>query len=128
MKSMSHRSLLVILSVLLTCFSTRAQESAPLRELDESVATAVRKKAMDLLVSVAGQVDSLRSAENRARIGSNLGDLLWEQDEKRSRKLFAAVAEDIKSGFNEIGPTDPEHVADPEHITDPEHVTDPEHA
>lgn len=103
---MSHRSLLVIVPVLLICFSTRAQESTPLRGLDTSAAAAVRKKAMDLLVSVAEQVDSLRSAENRARIGSNLGDLLWEQDEKRSRTLFAAVAEDIKAGFNETNSLD----------------------
>lgn len=104
---MFHRSLLVVVPFLLICFSARAQESTPLSGLDESAAAAaVRKKAMNLLVSVAGQVDSLRSAENRARIGSNLGDLLWEHDEKRARTLFAAVAEDIKSGFNETDTED----------------------
>ena len=98
---MSHRSLLVIATVLLFSFSARSQEATPLRGLDESAAAAVRKKAMDLLGSVAGQVDSLRSGENRARIGSNLGDLLWDRDEKRSRSLFAAVEEDIRTGFND---------------------------
>ncbi|MBC8032171.1 MAG: hypothetical protein H7Z16_18960 [Pyrinomonadaceae bacterium] len=90
--------------VLLLSFSARSQE--PLRGLDDSAATAVRKKAIDLLESVAGQVDSLRSAENRARIRSNVAELLWNHDEKRSRSLFAAVEEDIKAGFNETDTDD----------------------
>jgi len=99
---MSHRSVFisVAISVLLFSFSARSQEPVPVRGLDES-AVALRKKAIDLLQSVAGQVDSLRSAENRARIGSNVAELLWNHDEKRSRSLFAAVGEDIKAGFNE---------------------------
>ena len=100
---MSHRSFFVgiILSVLLFSFSARSQQPAPLRGLDESGAVALRKKAIDLLESVAGQVDSLHSAENRARIGSNVAELLWNHDEKRSRSLFAAVEADIKTAFND---------------------------
>lgn len=105
---MSHRSFFIsiIVSVLLFSFSARSQGPAPLRGLDESAAAALRKKAIDLLESVAGQVNSLHSAENRARIGSNVAELLWNHDEKRSRSLFAAVAEDIKAGFNEADPGD----------------------
>jgi hypothetical protein len=133
MKSMFQRSLFVIVSVLLICFSTRAQELTPLRGLDENAAAAVRKKAMDLLVSVAGQVDSLHSAENRARINSNLGDLLWEHDEKRSRTLFNAVAEDIRLGFKQIESRDSRYKpesepnVDPDHDPDPAYMPDPEY-
>ncbi|MGI9068006.1 MAG: hypothetical protein ACR2HX_16590 [Pyrinomonadaceae bacterium] len=104
---MSHRSFFisVTLSVLLVSLSVRSQERAPGRGLDESAAE-LRKKAVDLLQSVADQVDSLHSAENRARIGSNVAELLWNHDEKRSRSLFAAVEQDIKAGFNEADPND----------------------
>ncbi len=96
--------------VLLCPYSARAQESNAVRGLDEGAAKAVRKKAIDLLESVAGQIDSLRSAENRARLGSNVAELLWNHDEKHSRSLFAAVADDIKAGFNDTDPDDSVHV------------------
>ena len=79
----------------------------PQRASDESATAAVRKKAIDLLQSLAGQVESLRSAENRARIRSNIAGSLWTHDEKRARSLFALVEEDIKAGFNSIDPEDP---------------------
>ena len=109
---MSHRSFFisVTVAVLLLPFSARSQEPAPARGLDDSAAAAMRKKAIDLLQSVAGQVDSLHSAENRARIGSNVADLLWNHDEKRSRSLFAGAEEDIKAGFNNTDPDGPEHI------------------
>lgn len=107
---MSHRSWLIsiIVAVVLFCSSAQSQQPAPVRGLDESGTAALRKKAIELLESVAGQVSSLRSAENRARIGSNAAELLWDHDEKRARNLFAAVAEDIKTGFND---TDPDYSA-----------------
>ncbi len=98
---MSHQKLFscaIALVVLLSC-SARSQEPAGVSA--ESEIAAVRKKAIDLLESVARQVESLRSAENRARIRSNAGDLLWIHDEKRARSLFAVVAEDINTGFSD---------------------------
>ena len=98
---LSHRKLLIFVTVvvLLCSHAARSQEPNAVRGLDESAAKAVRTKAIDLLESVAGQISSLRSAENRARIGSNVAELLWSHDEKRARSLFAAVEEDIKAGF-----------------------------
>ncbi|MEP6705871.1 MAG: hypothetical protein ABJC05_00045 [Pyrinomonadaceae bacterium] len=106
---MSHRwfFISVTASVWLFSVSARSQEPAPGRGSDESAATA--KKAVDLLESVAGQVDSLHSAENRARIGSNVAELLWNYDEKRSRSLFAMIEEDIKAGLNDTDPDDGAH-------------------
>ena len=109
---MSHRSFFisVTVAVLLLPFSARSQEPTPARGLDDSAAAAIRKKAIDLLQSVAGQVDSLHSAENRARIGSNVAELLWNHDEKRSRSLFAGAEEDIKAGFGNTEPDGPARI------------------
>ncbi|MEK6282432.1 MAG: hypothetical protein AABN95_18895 [Acidobacteriota bacterium] len=109
---MSHRSFFISVTilVLLFSFSARSQETSATRDLDESAAAALRKKAIELLESVAGQVDSLHSAENRARIGSNVADLLWSHDQRRSRTLFAAVEEDIKAGFNDTDSNEAAHV------------------
>ncbi|HYJ85223.1 MAG TPA: hypothetical protein VEW46_04145 [Pyrinomonadaceae bacterium] len=108
---MSHRSffLSVTVSILFLSVAARSQETAPTRGLDESAAVALRKKAIELLESVAGQVDSLHSAENRARIGSNVAELLWNHDERRSRALFSAVEQDIRLGFNDTDSNEAAH-------------------
>ena len=65
---------------------------------------ALREKAFALLESAAGQLNTLQSPENRARLGANIADSLWEHDEKRARTLFALAQEDIKAGLNrEVG-------------------------
>lgn len=106
---MFHRSFLISItaSILLFSVSIRAQAPAPNKGLDERAAAATRKKAIDLLELVAGQVETLRSAENRARIRSNVAVLLWDHDEKRSRRLFALVEEDIKAGLRDTDSKDP---------------------
>lgn len=113
---MSHRSgLICITFFLLVCsFSAQSQEPVSGGGLDQNAAAATRKKAIELLESVAEQLGSLRSAENRARIGSNVADSLWDHDQKRSRNIFTAIEEDIKAGFND---------ADPDHFTHMRAVT-----
>jgi hypothetical protein len=106
---MSHRSLFIVASALLFFFSARSQEVTPQRGLDDSGTAAVRKKAIDLLQTVAGQTDILRSAENRARIRSNAAASLWDDDEKLARRLFAMVEEDIKTGLNDIDSDETAH-------------------
>jgi hypothetical protein len=107
--SMFHRAFFssILASILLFSFSVVAQDSVPPRGSDERATAASRKKAIDLLESVASQVGSLRSAENRARLRSNIAALLWEHDEKHSRGLFALVEEDIRAGFGDIDSKDP---------------------
>src|SRR5882762_6660189 len=99
---MSRHTLFI--SVFVTCLllsaSARSQEPVPAG----AAADELEKKATSLLMSVAGEIGSLRSAENRARIGSNAAEALWKYDEKRARALFAAVAEDIKTGFTDADP------------------------
>lgn len=75
--------------------------------------TEVREKAFKLLEALAGQLGSLQSAENRARIGSNIAGSLWPHDEQRARALFALVAEDINLGLQP-----PENDPDREHTVD----------
>jgi hypothetical protein len=100
---MSHRSFIITASflVLLFSWSGSAQETDPAKAAEDPAVAATRKKAIDLLLSVASQLDTLHSAENRARIGSNLAGSLWNYDEKRSRSLLAGVQEDIITGLND---------------------------
>ncbi len=64
-------------------------------EADEEL----RQKAFALLDSVAGQLSIMQSAENRARLGANLADSLWNHDEQKARSLLVAVQEDINAGM-----------------------------
>ena len=61
--------------------------------------TALKEKAYELLESLSTQLSTLQSAENRARIGSNIAGTLWPHDEKRARALFIAVGQDINLGL-----------------------------
>lgn len=94
-------TLIVILAALLC--PVYAQDGAT-SDKPQTKEAALREKAFDLLVSAAGQLNSLQSPENRARLGANIADSLWNHDEKRARALFAVVQEDIKTGVNrEVG-------------------------
>ena len=52
---------------------------------------ALQQKAYVLLESLAEQIGSLQSRENRARLGSNIGRSLWPHNEARAREMFATV-------------------------------------
>ena len=60
---------------------------------------ALRQKAYKLLESLAEQIDSLQSGENRARLGSNIAMSLWVHDEAKARQMFATVTKEIKAGL-----------------------------
>jgi hypothetical protein len=104
---MSHRMLVVAVLALTVFSSARSQEPAPQITADETVAR--QKKAFELLDSVADQVGTLRSPENRARIGSNVADLLWSHDERRARGIFVAVEEDINAGLRDSDTDEQRH-------------------
>ncbi len=65
---------------------------------------ALRQKAFELLESVAGQVGTLQSAENRARLGANVADSLWTRDEKRARSVLLQVEGDIRAELQKWQP------------------------
>ncbi len=95
----SHRSLFRLILALALFFTisgyAHAQEnkSAPNKE----EIAALREKAFKLIDSVAGQLGTLQSAENRARMGLNIVESLWKHDEERARALLRVVQEDIKT-------------------------------
>lgn len=89
----------ILLIIVISCVSVSAQESAAPPATPPKIDPELKKKAIDLLVALAGQLGTLQSAENRARIGANLADSLWDYDEKQSRALFMFVAENVKEGL-----------------------------
>jgi hypothetical protein len=61
--------------IALCSLSVQSQQTSFSNE-GQSAELRAREKAFDLLEAVAGEIGSLQSPENRARIGSNLGRLL----------------------------------------------------
>ena len=93
-------SLLALCAALALCFQlTPGQQTLSNTKDNDSKAAALREKAYGLLTSLADQLGTLQSVENRARIGSNIAGSLWTHDEKRARALFKLVEEDIKLGL-----------------------------
>lgn len=100
---MSHRSRLLCIIFSLLVFSGSARSQQPATEVKQKPeVAAVQQKALKLLESLAGDVSNLRSAENRARIGSNIAELLWDHDQKRARSLFAEAEQDLRTAFTNI--------------------------
>jgi hypothetical protein len=95
----SHRSLINLIAgvILFSAVSlyAHAQENAAKPNAEEIA--ALREKAFKLLDNVAGQLTTLQSTENRARMGANIADSLWKHDEERARSLLRMVQEDIKT-------------------------------
>jgi hypothetical protein len=95
---------LALSAALLLCFQlTLAQQTtSTTTDKDTDAArkeTELRDKAYDLLSSLADQIGTLQSAENRARMGSNIAGSLWPHDEERARVLFKLVQDDIVLGL-----------------------------
>jgi hypothetical protein len=94
---MSHyrRAVSLLLSIILFSVSVVGQKPAtaePSSKDDE-----IREKAFKLLGAVAGQLNTLQSAQNRARIEGNLAALLWEHDEQRARQILNDAADDLRT-------------------------------
>lgn len=92
-------SLLALFAALVLCFQLTHGQQTTVNSRDNDAKAALREKAFGLLASLADQIGTLQSAENRARIGSNIAGSLWTHDEKRARALFKLVEEDIKLGL-----------------------------
>ena len=88
--------IIIAILVFLLCPFAHAQETDPKPQTTDA---ARREKAVELLQSLASQLSSLQSPENRARIGANIADSLWAHDEKRARALFIGIEEDINWGL-----------------------------
>jgi hypothetical protein len=91
----------LIVAIVLWSGLAHAEQSNLTAENAQTTNAALREKAFNLLESLAGQINTLQSAENRARLGSNIAESLWNHDEKRARSLFASVENDIKAGLQQ---------------------------
>jgi hypothetical protein len=89
---------LALIVTSLLCLSFASGQTTT-RTSGDTANEELREKAFKLLESLADQLGSLQSAENRARIGSNIAGSLWPRDEKRARALLANVEDDIKLGL-----------------------------
>lgn len=92
----SSKVLILIALIFLNPAFSFAQQSSSTGPDIKARDTALKAKAYELLESLATQIGTLQSAENRARIGANIAGSLWPHDEKRARTLFVAVGQEIK--------------------------------
>ncbi|HEX7770805.1 MAG TPA: hypothetical protein VF435_00190, partial [Pyrinomonadaceae bacterium] len=93
------RMFILIITVAICVGNVHSQQANSAAENKQDADAALREKAFDLLKSLAAQLGTLQSAENRARIGSNIAGSLWPNDEVRARELFLLVEADIKAGL-----------------------------
>jgi hypothetical protein len=70
-------------------------QPSPSTEEQEKEKAEREKNAYRLLDQVIDEAQSLRLVENRVRIQINAADMLWDQNQGRSRSLFATAAEGI---------------------------------
>jgi len=75
----------------------QAQQSTQNSDNAQTKNAELRDKAFTALESLAGQLNTLQSAENRARMGANIAESLWKHDETKARSLFQLVQDDLKS-------------------------------
>ncbi|HEY6217814.1 MAG TPA: hypothetical protein VIW74_14190 [Pyrinomonadaceae bacterium] len=78
------------------------------QKAEDAGEAALREKAYALLESLAGEIGTMQSPENRARIASNIAGSLWTHNENRARELFALVQQDINTGLQVPNTEDPE--------------------
>src|SRR5262245_10813806 len=71
---------------------------------DKHTDEALRQKAYKLLESLAEQIGSLQSGENRARMRSNIAWSLWPHNEAKARQMFAIVTKEIKAALEDEDP------------------------
>src|SRR6185312_4012238 len=95
-------ALLLIAVAALYAVPTSAQQSNAPNEKRQTENAELRAKAFALLESLADELGTLQSAENRARIGSNIAGSLWPHNEKRARELFALVQQDISANLQVV--------------------------
>src|SRR4026207_816670 len=78
--------------------ATQATQQPSAEELEKQKAER-EKNAYRLLDQVLDEAQTLRLTENRVRIQINAADMLWDQNQARSRSLFSMAAD----GLAEMG-------------------------
>lgn len=110
---MTNRQLMITAVIILVLFrfgDAPAQQTNTTAENSQTTDDVRRAKAFDLLESLAGQITMLQSAENRARLGSNIAESIWNHNEKLARTLLISVETDINTGLQTPQGDDPTDV------------------
>ncbi len=102
--------LLILIIVAFCSVYLHAQQKSATSQGKDAAEEALRDKAYGLLETLAGQLDTMQSPENRARIGSNIAWSLWPHNEARARELLTMVKQDIITGLQVTDPEDMEDV------------------
>ena len=102
--------LLILITVALCPVYVHAQQSSAKSQGKDAAEEALRDKAYVLLETLAGQLNTMQSPENRARIGSNIAWSLWPHNEACARELLTMVQQDINTGLQVTDPEDMEDV------------------
>ncbi len=102
--------LLILIVAALCPIYVHAQQTSTTSQDKDAAEEALRDKAYVLLETLAGQLSTMQSPENRARIGSNIAWSLWPHNEARARELFTLVQQDINAGLQARETDDPEDV------------------
>jgi hypothetical protein len=81
--------------LLLTVFQATFAQT-PEKEKPKVVTDELRKQAVEFLRETSGEVNSLRSLENRISFSSELAGLMWFHDEKEAATMYQSVISDFK--------------------------------
>lgn len=84
-------SLILTLAIVQTAFA-----QAPTAPKPDEAEAEFKKQTLIFLRETAGEVNNLRSAENRISFASELAGLMWFEDEKEARGMFLNVSSDFK--------------------------------
>src|SRR5690349_6053523 len=95
--------LLLLLAVALVPVKTFSQQAD-----DKQTDEALRQKAYKVLESLANEIGSLKSGENRTRMGSNIARSLWPHNEAKERAMIATDTKEIRAELSEDEGNDPD--------------------
>lgn len=69
------------------------------KEKKGEISAGLKKDAVVFLRETAGEVNNLRTLENRISFSAEMAGLMWFQDEKEARTMFQAVINDFRGLF-----------------------------
>jgi len=93
------RKLLLIAAIALTPFASLSQT------VDQPAAAPAddqAKATLELLRQTHTEVNGLRLPENRISFASELASLMWDQDEREARTIYAGVADDFRQLLGQV--------------------------
>src|SRR5215471_7703029 len=89
------RRKLLFLTLLSVCAIT-ASSQTPAKSPDTEDDKKLKGKAVAFLKETLGDVNAMRTLENRISFTSELASLMWFQDEREARGMFAGVTTDFR--------------------------------